>query len=221
MEFSCFFYDPTNIWNFISGLSAFSKSSLYIWKFLVHILLKPNLKDFEYNLASMWNEHNWMVVWTFFGIAFTWIGMKIDLFQSCSHCRVFQICWHIECSTFTASSFRIWDSSAGIPSPPLALLVIMPPKTHLTSHSRMSCFRWVTTPSWLYRSLRPFLYSSVYPCHLFLISSVSVRSLPFLSFTYIFMKLLGWEIIKTEVGIFVPSQGLTKMLPGGDLSELN
>ena len=169
----------------------------------------------------MWNEHNWTVVWTFFGIAFTWIGMKIDLFQSCSHCRVFQICWHIECSTFTASSFRIWDSSAGIPSPPLALLVIMPPKTHLTSHSRMSCFRWVTTPSGLSRSLRPFLYSSVYPCHLFLISSVSVRSLPILSFTYIFMKLLGWEIIKTEVGIFVPSQGLTKMLPGGDLSELN
>ena len=46
--------------------------------------------------------------------------MKTDLFQSCGHCWVFQICWHIECSTFTASSFRIWNSSAGIPSPPLA-----------------------------------------------------------------------------------------------------
>ena len=48
-------------------------------------------------------------------------GMKTDLFQSCGHCWIFQICWHIECSTFTASSFRIWKSSAGTPSPPLAL----------------------------------------------------------------------------------------------------
>ena len=45
--------------------------------------------------------------------------MKTDLFQSCGHCWVFQICWHIECSTFTASSFRIWNSSTGIPSPPV------------------------------------------------------------------------------------------------------
>ena len=51
--------------------------------------------------------------------------MKTDLFQSCGHCWVFQIWWHIECSTFTASSFRIWNSSTGIPSPPLALFVVM------------------------------------------------------------------------------------------------
>ena len=54
--------------------------------------------------------------------------MKMDLFQSCGHCWVFQICWHIECSTFTASSFRIWNSSAGIPSPPLSLFTVMLPK---------------------------------------------------------------------------------------------
>ena len=60
--------------------------------------------------------------------------MKIDLFQSCGPCCVFQICWHIECSTFTASSFRIWNSSTGIPSPPLALFVVMLPKAHLTAH---------------------------------------------------------------------------------------
>ena len=53
------------------------------------------------------------------------IGMKTDLFQSCGNCRAFQICWHIECSTFTASSFRIWYSSTGIPSPPPALFIIM------------------------------------------------------------------------------------------------
>ena len=79
--------------------------------------------------------------------------MKTDLFQSCGHCWVFQICWHVECSTFTASSFRIWNSSAGIPLPPLALFVVMLPKAHLTSHSRMSGSSWVITPSWSYLCL--------------------------------------------------------------------
>ena len=107
--------------------------------------------------------------------------MKTELFQSCGHCWVFQICWHIECSTFTASSFRIWNSSTGIPSHPLALFVVMLPKALLTSHSRMPGSRWVITPSWLSGSWRSFLYSSsVYYCHLFLISSASVRSIPFL-----------------------------------------
>ena len=109
--------------------------------------------------------------------------MKTDLFQSCGHCWVFQICWHIECSTFTASSFRIWNSSTGIPSPPLALFIVMLSKHQLTSHSRMSGCSWVITPSWLSESWRYFLYSSsVYSCHLFLIFSASFRSLPFLSF---------------------------------------
>ena len=107
----------------------------------------------------------------FFGIV-----MKTDLLQSCGHCWVFQICWHVECSTFTASSFRIWNNSAGIPSPPLALFIVMLPKAHLTSHSRMSSSRWVTTALWLFGSLQSFLYSSsVYSCHLFLISFASVH----------------------------------------------
>ena len=80
--------------------------------------------------------------------------MKTDLFQSCGHCWVFQICWHIECSTFTVSSFRIWNSATGIPSPPLASFVVMLSKSHLTSHSRMSGSRWVITPSWLSGSWR-------------------------------------------------------------------
>ena len=53
LEFSCFFYDPTAVGNLISGSSVFSKSSLYIWKFSVHILLKPSLKDFENYFASV------------------------------------------------------------------------------------------------------------------------------------------------------------------------
>ena len=63
--------------------------------------------------------------------------MKTDLFQSCDHCWVFQMCWHTECSTFTASSLRTWNSSAGIPSL-LAFFVVMLPKAHLISDYRMS-----------------------------------------------------------------------------------
>ena len=116
--------------------------------------------------------------------------MKTDLFQSCGHCWVFQICWHIQCSTFTASSFRIWNSSTGIPSPPLALFVVMLPKAHLTSHSRMSGSRSVITPLWLSGSWRSFLYSSsVYSCHLFLISSAcQVHSISVLYQAHLCMK---------------------------------
>ena len=61
-------------------------------------------------------------------LPFLGTGMKTNLFQSCVHCWVFQIHWHTECSTFTASSFRICSSSTGIPSPPLALFIVMLPK---------------------------------------------------------------------------------------------
>ena len=62
LELSCFFYDPTDIGNLISGSSAFSKSSLNIWKFSVHVLLKPCLKNFEHYFASVRNECNFAVV---------------------------------------------------------------------------------------------------------------------------------------------------------------
>ena len=53
LEIPCFFYDPRDVGNLISGSSAFSKFSLYIWKFLVHVLLKFSLRDFEHHLVSM------------------------------------------------------------------------------------------------------------------------------------------------------------------------
>ena len=117
-------------------------------------------------------------------LPFFGIGMKTDLFQSCGHRWVFQICWHIECSTFTASYFSIWNNSTGIPSPPLALFIVMLPKAHLASHSKMFSSRWVITPLWLSRSLRSFLYSSsMYSCHFFFLNiSASGRSIPFMSF---------------------------------------
>ena len=58
LELSCFFYDPTDVGNLISGSSAFSKSNLNIWKFSVHVLLKTSLENFEYYFAIMWNVYN-------------------------------------------------------------------------------------------------------------------------------------------------------------------
>ena len=66
LELSCFFYDPTHVVNLISGSFAFSKFSLSIWKFSVHVLLKPCLNNFEHYFASMWDECSCTIVWTFF-----------------------------------------------------------------------------------------------------------------------------------------------------------
>ena len=104
--------------------------------------------------------------------------MKTDLFQFDGHCWVFQICWHIEGNTFIASSFRIWNSSTGIPSPLLALFTMMLPKAHLTHiPGCLALGEWSYHHDYLGRE------------HLFYIvlcilatSSASVRSIPFLSF---------------------------------------
>ena len=122
-----------------SGSSQFT----YCWR--------PGLEYFEHYFTSVWDEYNCVVVWAFFGIAFLWDWNENWPFPVCGHCWIFQICWHIEFSTFTASSFRIWNSSTGIPWPPLALFVVMLSKAHLTSHFRMSGSRSVITPSWLGR----------------------------------------------------------------------
>ena len=139
LELCCFFDDPADVGNLISGSSAFSKICLNIWKFSVHVLLKPGLENFKHHFTSMWDECNCVVVPL--AVPFFVIGMKTDLFQFCGHCWVFQVCWHIECSTFTASSFRIWNISTGIPSPPLAFLlssmIVSNVVTKLNSHPNM------------------------------------------------------------------------------------
>jgi len=148
-----------------SGISQFT----YYWS-LAWRILSITLLMCEMSAIVQYFEHS--LALPFFGT-----GMKTDLLQSCGHCWVFQICWHIECSILTASSFRTWNSSAGIPSPPLALFVVMFPKWCFLSDSRMSGSRWVITLLWLSGSLRSFLYSSsVCPFHLFLKSSASVRT---------------------------------------------
>ena len=72
LELSCFFNDPANVRHLISGSSAFSKSSLNIWKFMVHLFLKPGLENIKHCFTSVWDECNCAVVWAFFGIAFLW-----------------------------------------------------------------------------------------------------------------------------------------------------
>ena len=72
LELFCFLDDPMDVGNLTSGSFAFSKSRLNIWKFMVHVLLKPGLEKFEHYFASVWDECNCVVVWTFFGITFIW-----------------------------------------------------------------------------------------------------------------------------------------------------
>ena len=96
-------------------------------------------------ITSMWDECNCAVVWAFFGIAFLW---------DCNENGPFPVLWPLlsfpnllayRVQHFTASSFRICNSSTGSPSPPLGLFILMLPKAYLTSHSRMSGSRWVIT----------------------------------------------------------------------------
>ena len=114
-----------DVGNLISGSSAFSKSSLYIWKSwftycwsLACRILSNTLLACEMHAIVRQSEHS--LALSFFGT-----GIKTDLFPSYGHCWVFQICWHIECWSLTASTFRIWNSSGGIPSPSLALFTVM------------------------------------------------------------------------------------------------
>ena len=72
LELCHFFDDPTDVGNLISGSSSFSKTILNIWKFMVHVLLKPGLGNFEHYFASVWDECNCAIVWAFFCVAFLW-----------------------------------------------------------------------------------------------------------------------------------------------------
>ena len=85
LALSCFFNDPVDVGNLISGSSAFSKTSLNIWKFMVHILLKPGLENFEHYFTNMWDECNCALVWAFFGINFVW-----DWNESWSNLRTYK-----------------------------------------------------------------------------------------------------------------------------------
>ena len=108
LEFPCFFYDLVVVGNLISGSSAFSKPSLYIWKFTIHVLLKPSLKDFEHYLASMWDEPSCTVIWAFFGIALLWDWNKNWPFPlSIRSSKFSHICTVAEYLSFLTLTFHL------------------------------------------------------------------------------------------------------------------
>ena len=173
LKLSCCFSDPADVGNLISGSSAFSKTSLNTWKFTVHVLLKPGLENVRNYFASVWDACNCAVIRAFFGIAFLrdwnenwpfpvlWPLLSfpnlLTYWVQHFHIIIFQDLKQLNWNSITSTSF-------------------VRSEVHLTSHSRMSGSRWVITPSWLSGSWSSFLYSSfVYSCHLFLISSASVR----------------------------------------------
>ena len=157
------------LWNSLAFALSMVQWVLVIWSLVPLSFLNPPCTSW-----NSWFLYCWSLVWRILSItllacemsavvpqfehslalSFFGIEMKTDLFQPCGHCWVFPICSHIKCSTFTASSFRISNSSTGIPSPQLPLFIVMLPKAHLTSHSRMSGSRWVITASWLSGSWR-------------------------------------------------------------------
>ena len=117
LELSCFFHDPADVGNLISGSSAFLRTSLNIWKFTVHLLLKPGLENFEHYFTSMWDECNCAVVWAVFGIVFLWNWNDNWPFPVLWPLLSFPNLLAYWVQHFIASSFRIWNSSTGIPSP--------------------------------------------------------------------------------------------------------
>ena len=137
LELSCFFGDPADLGNLISGSSAFSKPAwtsgsswfMYCWSLAWRIL---NITLLACEMSTIVQQFEHSVASPFFGI-----GMKTDLFQSCGHCWVFHIRWHIECSTFTASERQSTQH------------VSIPPQTPLP----FSC-HWVEFPVVYSRSLR-------------------------------------------------------------------
>ena len=158
LELFCFFYDPANVGNLVplpflkpawtSGSSLFTYCWSLAWRILNITLLASvrwvqlcsSLSIFGITFLWDWNE-NWL-------FPFLWplLGFPNLLAYWVQH--------------FHSIIFQDLNSSTGIPSPPLALFVVMLSKSHLTSHSRMSGSRWMITPLWLSGSWRSFLYSS-------------------------------------------------------------
>ena len=162
LAISCFFDDPVDAANLLSGSSAFSKSSLNIWKFIVHVLLKPGLENFEHYFASVRHVCNCVVVWALSGIAFPWdwndnwsfpVLRPLLSFPKFADILSAALSQH-HLLGFETAQLEFITSTSFVCS-----------EAHWTSHSSMSGSRSVITPSWLSGSQRSFLHSfSVYSC---------------------------------------------------------
>ena len=148
------------IWSLISlpflnpAWISWSSQFLYYWRIIQENFVF-GLENFEHYFANVWDECNCVVVWAFFGITFIWDWNENWPFPVLWPLLSFPNLLKYWLQHFNSIIFMIWNSSSGIPSPPLALFVLMIPYSHLTAHSRMSDSRWGTTPLWLSRSLRP------------------------------------------------------------------
>ena len=107
-------------------------------EFFIHVLLKPSLENFKHYFPSMWDECNCAVVWAFFGTAFLWDWNENWSFPCLWPLLSFPHLLAYWAQHFHSIIFWIWNSSMGIPSPPLALFIVMLPKAHLTLHSSMA-----------------------------------------------------------------------------------
>ena len=127
LELSCVFHDPADVGNLMSGSSAFSKTSLNIWKFTVHVLLKPGLENLEHYLLACEMS---AIVRSFdhsLSLPFFRIGMKTDLFPVLWPLLSFLNLLAYRLQHFYSSIFQDLKSSTGISSPPLALFIVMLP----------------------------------------------------------------------------------------------
>ena len=119
LEFSCLVCGSLSVGNFISGFSAFSKSSMFIWKFSIHKLLNPSLKKFEHYLASTWNKSNftavWNILWHFLSSG---IGMKTDL--GTSQWLLLNLSARILCYSFELPEWK-WQIQHAFPITPLSM----------------------------------------------------------------------------------------------------
>ena len=134
---------------FLNSAWTSESSRFTYWWSLAWRILSITLLTCEMS-AIVW-ESEQSLLFSSFGT-----GMKTDLFQSHDNCWVSQICWHIECDILRASSFRIWNSSAGIPLPLLALFIVMLPKAHTPGCLALSEWSRITIWLWLSRPLRSF-----------------------------------------------------------------
>ena len=128
---------------------SFSEIKILNTKYRDTVLLKPGLENFEHYFASMWDECNCAVVWTLFGIAFLWDWNENWPFPVLWALLSFPNLLAYLVQHFHSIIFQDLKELSRIPSPPLALFIVMLPKAHLTSHSRLSGSRWVIAPWWL------------------------------------------------------------------------
>ena len=141
-------------WQLIFGSSAFSKTSLNIWKFMVHVLLKPGLENFEHYKCVRWVQlcSSLSILWHCLSL-----GLERKLtFSSPVATAEFSKFADILSAELSHIIFQIWNSSTGIPSPLLALFIVMLPKAHLSSHDTV----WYWVECWCYsrRNVKIFKY---------------------------------------------------------------